>query len=800
MTVPAVTVSSVNPLPPPPARRRFVLPVLLLLSGFFTVRQAGALPLVTLTHDDTVITQSCEIVIPPGTVLRDANSNGVLRIAADRVTVRFGSRSELRGAPEGTPGDQLRGQGIRIDGHRDVRILGAAVHGFFNGLVAVQAHNLIVDGGDFSDNYRQHLKSTPLAEDGADWLFPHHNDTTKWRDQYGGAICLESSDGVTVRNVRIRRGQNGIILDRVDGSQVYDNDCSFLSGWGLALWRSSRNVVARNAFDFCVRGHVEGVYNRGQDSAGILCFEQSNDNIFAENSATHGGDGFFGFAGREALGEHWLETERQRLRRETGREDVDALLRVPPEVARDFSARGCNRNILLGNDFSYAPAHGIEMTFSEGNIFARNRLVENAICGIWGGYCSGTLIAGNEITGNGGMAYGLERGGINMEHASGNRIVGNTFRDNKCAIHLWWDADTALLESPGVAGNYHGVSSNVIARNTFSITPDHPFRTLRPNERLVVLHLRDDGTGHVRDNFYLANRVTLTATNAVEFAVKPGTEPITTGPTPAARIPKPRLPGRNRPVGARPELRGRHQIVMDDWGPWDHSAPLVRPGKPSPNAASFEVLGLPEPPRVSVLSGAVTPSVTRGTNGSWEVSLAAPAGVTAYQVRLTAANLDRTLAGTLVAAEWEAVFFPWTIDPREDLAGWRRQAGEPAATRARLASLDLPYGWGGPRDQSFAANASPPRERFPGGDRFGMIARTRLQLPAGTWRFRTLSDDGIRITVAGRTVLENWTWHGPTSDEALFTQPATGEVDVEVEHFEIDGYAVLRLEVEPVSR
>ncbi|MDP2326032.1 MAG: hypothetical protein Q8N51_18675, partial [Gammaproteobacteria bacterium] len=171
---------------------RLQLTPVLLLAGLFLVRPALALPLLRVTHDDTVVTQSCEIVIPPGTVLVDANTNGVLQIAADGITLRFRRGSELRGAPAGTPWDQLRGQGIRVEGHRGVRILGARVHGFFNGLVAIRADGLTVEGGDFSDNYRQRLKSTPLAEDGADWLFPHHNDTTRWRDQYGGALCFEA--------------------------------------------------------------------------------------------------------------------------------------------------------------------------------------------------------------------------------------------------------------------------------------------------------------------------------------------------------------------------------------------------------------------------------------------------------------------------------------------------------------------------------------------------------------------------------------------------------------------------------
>ena len=46
-----------------------------------------------------------------------------------------------------------------------------------------------------------------------------------------------------VRRSRARDGQNGLILDGVQASRVYDNDFSFLSGWGIALWRSSDNTI-----------------------------------------------------------------------------------------------------------------------------------------------------------------------------------------------------------------------------------------------------------------------------------------------------------------------------------------------------------------------------------------------------------------------------------------------------------------------------------------------------------------------------------------------------------------------------
>ena len=72
--------------------------------GAGEARAASGLPRLVVTADDTEVRASCEIVIPPGTILRDADTNGVLRIAADGITVRFAPGSELRGAAAGPPG------------------------------------------------------------------------------------------------------------------------------------------------------------------------------------------------------------------------------------------------------------------------------------------------------------------------------------------------------------------------------------------------------------------------------------------------------------------------------------------------------------------------------------------------------------------------------------------------------------------------------------------------------------------------------------------------------------------------
>ena len=68
-------------------------------------------------------------------------------------------------------------------------------------------------------------------------------------------------------------------------------------------------------------------------------------------------------------------------------------------------------------------------------------------------------------------------------------------------------------------------------------------------------------------------------------------------------------------------------------------------------------------------------------------------------------------------------------------------------------------------------------------------------MPKGKWRFTTISDDGVRVLIDAKTVIENWTWHVPTKDSKVLELAEDREVDVIVEYFEIDGNATIKLDV-----
>jgi hypothetical protein len=237
---------------------------------------------------------------------------------------------------------------------------------------------------------------------------------------------------------------------------------------------------------------------------------------------------------------------------------------------------------------------------------------------------------------------------------------------------------------------------------------------------------------------------------------------------------------------------GRERIIMSEWGPWDHESPLVRRVPSRPSTHAYELLGLAGPVAAEISSGGVQlKEVIAGERRSFEVS-ASGTGIYPYRVHWRAPGLDHSEAATLAALEWQVRVFPWMFDPRQQDSEWLRAAEGPQSHQAIRECLDFRFGGGGPR-QLGLCDAS--RAEGPGDDRFGLIARVATTLPAGRWRATTWSDDGVRVTIAGQRVIDNWTWHGPTRDEAMFVNEEAQRVEMVVEYFELDGHAQISFEL-----
>src|SRR3972149_1956663 len=340
-----------------------------------------------------VITTSVRVVprtyrLAPGA----SPDSGVIVVRGDDLTVDFAGATLEGAAPSSDP-DRFSGVGIRVEGGRNVRLRNARIRGYKVGILVRGTHGVELANNDVSHNWKPRLLSVVEHESLADWLSFHHNEKGEWL-RYGAAIYLDGVRGGDVRGNRAEQGMNGLLIVRSDSLRIRDNVFAFNSGLGIGLYRSSANPIVRNRLDYNVRGYSHGFYRRGQDSAGLLMYEQSSGNLVAWNSATHGGDGLFLWAGQSTM---------------------------------DTGKGGANDNVFYANDFSFSPANAMEATFSR-NSFIANRAAGSDY-GLWGGYSFESRVVGNCFLGN--------RVGIAIEHGQDNSIVGNRFVGDTTAISLW---------------------------------------------------------------------------------------------------------------------------------------------------------------------------------------------------------------------------------------------------------------------------------------------------------------------------------------------------------------------------
>ena len=521
-----------------------------------------------------------DVRIAPGEYLRPAlgvdRLGGVIVIEGVRGATLDLRGVVLRGTPAGSDLDRNEGYGIVVRDSSDVVIRGGKVGGYKGCLVAERCERLVIEDVEFDGWYGQRLKSSQAGEDASDWLWPHDNDQGEWLAKYGAAISLTDCDGAVVRRSRGRHGQNGILLTRCEDARVHDNDFSFLSGWGLALYRSSKNVVDHNLFDYCVRGYSHGVYWRGQDSAGILMFERCTDNLFAYNSATHGGDGVFLFAGRDLV-------------------DGRAAERGEAEPG------GSDRNVWYRNDLSFAVANSIEATFSSDNWAIGNVLSGSHQHGVWGGYSRRMVVLDNTIEGTLG-------GAVSIEHGQECAVVTNRIRDNDVGVELWWDEDPDLVGGPfgrrhDTASRDHWVEGNLFAGNVQDLALRRTSGVALRENRWARSEgaLRIEGStvvgapreprrqgaegGQPKDvrDWLVASDGSRPSGVIADASIDVGRAKAPDFLERAKRWQPPALPGRQKTFASeRGERQGLDTIVVGEWGPWDWRSGEPRPAMRAP--------------------------------------------------------------------------------------------------------------------------------------------------------------------------------------------------------------------------
>jgi parallel beta-helix repeat protein len=682
-----------------------------------------------------VITQS--VTIRPGTYRLPASADlttPAITIRGDNITVDFNGAG-LAGGPDGADPNTYAGIGVLIDGGSKVTLKNAVIRGFKVGILARNSPDLHLTHNDVSYNWKQRLYSGIEKESLVDWMSYHQNGKDEWL-RYGAGIYLRSCDRAEIDHTTAVQGQNGLMVTHSSGLKIWNNTFQFLSSIGIGLYRVSHSTIMHNRIDWCVRGYSHGFYNRGQDSAGLLMYEQSSNNTVAYNSVTHGGDGLFLWAGQSTM---------------------------------DTGQGGANDNVFYSNDFSHAPANGIEATFSR-NTFLNNRIEENWH-GVWGGYSYQSKWIDNRFSRN--------TEGIAIEHGQDNVIQGNNFDGDATAIRLWQNAtqdpNWGYPKNRDTRSRGYRLTTNVFRRNKIALDIRNTADVeLQANEfDNVGAKVSPETTGVDADR--VATRIT-------------HLDPPGVGA----------LPGGMDPMIKDGDRRGRNTIIVDEWGPYDWKSPKLWPAaKPGDVPLKLRVLGPPgtwklasargaaATPASGTVGGEITLTPRAGTVVDYDVALEyRGAAVTSPRGAITKAGVPYAFRYSrfFAPADWTVRFFEYTdaADPTKQPHAFEKLLrGEPLKT-ATVERLDYMSGR--------AIEDGVPR------DRFALVADGRVNLPPGTYTLQVISDDGARVWVDGKLVLDAWAPHESRVDRVTLNGGAHG---LRVHYFEAGGWAEMRLDIQP---
>jgi parallel beta-helix repeat protein len=598
---------------------------------------------------------------------------------------------ELVGAADGITPDRFSGVAILVDGGDRITIQNARIRGYKVGILARGVKQLHLSGNDVSHNWKQRLYSKVERESLVDWMSYHNNEKDEWL-RYGAGMYLSDIEGGRIERNVARQGQNGLMVTRSKGLTIWNNDFSFLSSLGIGFYRTTDSRIMHNKIDWCVRGYSHGFYNRGQDSAGILMYEQSSRNTVAYNSVTHGGDGLFLWAGQSTM---------------------------------DNGQGGSNDNLFYGNDFSHAPTNGIEATFSR-NTFANNRVEENWH-GVWGGYSYDSLIVGNTFRRN--------QEAIAIEHGQDNVIANNTFTNDDIGIRLWANE----RQDP----NWGYPKSRDTRSRDYSIW------------------------GNTMNGVKTPMQVTRTANVSLDALDAPV--------APAAPAQMPDGIEAMIPAGAR---RGREFIIVDEWGPYDWQAPKLWPvARSDESPLRLRVLG----PAGKWTLGSVKGGTASARSGAipGQVTITPSAGrITDFDITLRdSSGREFGYSRFFIPIDWSVRFFDASERPYEppDIVVLSKQEPTKTQTIDRLDYLS----------SRAIADGLP-------NDNVALVAEAIVNLPAGEFTLRTISDDGVRAYIDDKLVIDRWDVHESVVDEAPIRG---GRRKLRVEYFERTGWAELRVEI-----
>jgi len=248
-------------------------------------------------------------------------------------------------------------------------------------------------------------------------------------DAYGSAIFLEQVTNANIHDNDLQHQMNAVLSYQCKRLNITNNLANYCSGFGFHIFETCDSTFVNNYADFCCRYYLSHADSHlGADAAGFLIVHGSCNNVFKNNFARLGGDGFF-LAGLTPDG-------------------IDV---------------GCNNNLFEENDASYSPNNAFEGVFSKGNIYQRNK-ANHSNYGFWLGFSSDCTLTDNQV-------YNNRQAGIAVENGIHFDVWGNDIQNNNHGILIWtrWYEFLKTVPNMNVTSRDWRIERNKLLQNKKAI-------------------------------------------------------------------------------------------------------------------------------------------------------------------------------------------------------------------------------------------------------------------------------------------------------------------------------------------
>ena len=235
--------------------------------------------------------------------------------------------------------------------------------------------------------------------------------------------------------------------------------------------------------------------------------------------------------------------------------------------------------------------------------------------------------------------------------------------------------------------------------------------------------------------------------------------------------------------------QGKQFIIMEEWGPYNFRRPVAVMDTIAGNLISLTLLGPSGDWKITGMKGVKSVTAQKGIIPEALIVERDP-NVPGCSIQfsyngpetVTTAFGEKVPPGSNYPFEFR--FFDQKLDWKMQFYNYNTETGIPdmAALLSGKPVLEQQTNelwmawWGAPAP---GVNA----------DQFATVSTSRFTIPKGKYTFTLTSDDGVRLYLDGKLLLDRWDIHEPATDR--LEVELNGQHDLRIEHFDATGFGTL---------